>query len=53
MKSKEKLIEEIDTKFRCVLENLSISELEKVIKELDKMIKKIKYVEKIISKIES
>lgn len=50
MKSKESLIDEIHTKMDYILSRSSISELEKVIKELDKNISRFKYVEKLVKR---
>ena len=51
MKSKEKLIDEIEEKSRILYKMCSISELEKVLDQIEKSIKKVKYVEKVINKM--
>ena len=52
MKTKEQLIEEVEKKMRYLLNQSSISDIEKILKELDKMIGKIQYIKKIMSKVE-
>lgn len=52
MKTKEQLTEEVEKKMRYLLNQSSISDIEKVLKELDRMIGKIQYIKKIMSKVE-
>ena len=52
MKTKEQLIEEVEKKMNYLLNQSSISDIEKISKELDRMIGKIQYIKKIMSKVE-
>lgn len=49
--SKEMLINEIERKSRILYEKTSITDLESILKEIEKAIKKVEYVEKIANKI--
>ncbi len=48
MKSKEKLIDEIQTKMLYLLKRSSIKDLENTLKEIEKSINKVKYIEGIV-----
>jgi hypothetical protein len=48
MKSKEKLIDEIQSKMLFLLKRSSIKDLENTLKEIEKSISKVKYIEGIV-----
>ena len=50
--NKEELINEIEEKSRLLYKMASITDLEKILEQIEKSIKKVKYVEKIINKID-
>ena len=50
MKSKETLIDEIQTKMLYLLKRSSISDLETTLKEINKSIDKVKHIEKIVER---
>lgn len=51
MKDKEEIINEIEIKSRILYKKMSISDLEKILKEFEKAIKKVEYIEKIVNTI--
>lgn len=50
MKSKETLIDEIQTKMLYLLKRSSISDLETTLKEINKSIDKVKHIEEMVER---